>query len=232
MKFKNILWLVFLLVALIDILGRIYNWPQTHYIFKPMLMPLLALIFYLSIEQKVSYVYLLLMGLLLSWFGDVFLLFADNGQYYFMAGLVSFLLAHLCYMVIFIKQSSKFKPQLFTYATGFTLVIYGFLLIVLLWPGLGTLKVPVIIYMLVIMGMGLSALFRKSIGGNLVLVGAFLFIASDSLLAINKFNEPIADADFWIMLTYILAQYFIVTGMLRSFLDSRKDQSSIGVITK
>jgi len=217
MNLKNLIWLAFLIVAVFDILAQIFDWPQIHYIFKPMIMPLLGLIFYLSVENKTRYVYLLLLALLFSWFGDVFLLFTENGQYYFILGLLSFLLAHVFYTVIFLQQTSDFKPQLFTYATGFTLIIYGFLLIVLLWPGLGTLKVPVIIYMLVIMGMGLSALFRRSIGGNLVLVGAFLFIASDSILAINKFNEPIAAADFWVMLTYILAQYFIVSGMISSF---------------
>lgn len=47
--------------------------------------------------------------------------------------------------------------------------------------------------------------------------GALLFVASDSLLAFNKFYDPtaISYAGFFIMLTYILGQYFIVNGTIR-----------------
>jgi len=67
------------------------------------------------------------------------------------------------------------------------------------------------------MVMGISALFRKANGASMVLIGAILFISSDSLLALNKFYQGFEGADFWVMLTYILAQYFIVTGMISYF---------------
>jgi uncharacterized membrane protein YhhN len=80
------------------------------------------------------------------------------------------------------------------------------------------MKWPVLLYALVITLMALSALFRygrtsmKSFA--LVFGGSILFIMSDSLLAVNKFIEPLALADFWIMVTYIGAQYLIVSGIL------------------
>jgi uncharacterized membrane protein YhhN len=45
--------------------------------------------------------------------------------------------------------------------------------------------------------------------------GAVLFVLSDSLLAINKFYQPLAFAGTLIMLTYCAAQYFIVMGFIK-----------------
>ncbi len=222
MKFRSIIWLIFLLVTLVELLTQIYGWGGLHTFIKPLLMPILGIALYLNVEKKTKYLYLLILALLMSWLGDVFLLFADISTLYFMLGLISFLFAHIFYVYIFTKTSDKYQPLLFTYATGFSLLLYGFLLTLYLWAGLGEMKLPVIIYMTVIMFMGLSALFRKSIGASLVLVGAILFITSDSLLAVNKFHKPIAVAGFWVMLTYILAQYFIVSGMIKSLTSSSK----------
>ena len=96
-------------------------------------------------------------------------------------------------------------------------MLFGVLMLMLMWTGLGDLKIPVTVYTSVIMIMGISALFRKADGANLVLIGAILFICSDSLLALNKFYHGFEAADFWVMLTYILAQYFIVSGMISYF---------------
>ena len=79
------------------------------------------------------------------------------------------------------------------------------------------MKIPVILYTGVIMVMALSALFRKAEGSSLVLVGAVLFVSSDSLLALNKFDEPFMGARFWTMATYILAQFLIAAGMINYF---------------
>jgi len=78
--------------------------------------------------------------------------------------------------------------------------------------------VPALIYMIVILLMSISALNRYERVSlrsfTEVFIGALLFMVSDSLLAINKFSQPIPSASFFIMLTYITAQYFIVKGMI------------------
>jgi uncharacterized membrane protein YhhN len=67
--------------------------------------------------------------------------------------------------------------------------------------------------------MVLNAVFRygrtSSAGFWFALAGAVLFMISDSLLAINKFMNPLPQASLFIMLTYIAAQYLIVEGILR-----------------
>jgi uncharacterized membrane protein YhhN len=47
-----------------------------------------------------------------------------------------------------------------------------------------------------------------------ILVGAIIFVSSDSILAFNKFYEPVVLSSFLIMITYLVAQYLIVSGIL------------------
>lgn len=220
MKAKNITLFIFLIVAVIELLSKIFGWDSIGNVqitVKPLLMPSLAAYFFFSVKQKNKLAFLIIIALLFSWTGDVMLMFEELKPIYFMLGLVSFLLAHIIYIFVFNKSSQDFKPKIFTYSTGFLLMLFGMLMLLLMWSGLGNLKIQVTVYTSVIMIMGVSALFRKADGASLVLIGAILFIASDSLLALNKFYEDFVAADFWVMLTYILAQYFIITGMISYF---------------
>jgi len=217
MKRKTIALILFLAAVILQLLAQVYVWPTLDMISKPLLMPTLATYFFLSVEGRNRLAFYMVIALMFSWFGDVFLMFQQINGLYFIIGLVSFLLAHITYVIIFRKSNVGFKPKPFTYATGFLMVIYGMLLLMLLWPGLSDMKVPVVFYTFVIMTMGISALFRKASGSSLVLIGAILFISSDSLLAINKFSEAIPGARFWVMASYILAQFTIVAGMIEYF---------------
>jgi uncharacterized membrane protein YhhN len=80
-------------------------------------------------------------------------------------------------------------------------------------PGLGSMRYPVLIYGIVISAFGITALqnqiTRRDATSRILLVGAVLFIGSDSMIAINKFVEPHMVYPVAIMLTYVLAQYFI-----------------------
>lgn len=220
MKAKNIALLIFLIIAVIELLSKIFGWYSigaSHITVKPLLMPSLIAYFFFSVERRNMLAYLIILALVFSWIGDLMLMFDEVASIYFMLGLASFLFAHITYIFIFNKSSQDFKPKVFTYSTGFLLVIFGGLMVTLMWAGLGTLKLPVTIYTSIIMVMGIAALFRKAVGASMVLIGAMLFITSDALLALNKFYQTFMAADFWVMLTYILAQYFIVTGMINYF---------------
>ena len=91
-------------------------------------------------------------------------------------------------------------------------------MITTLGPKLGPLTVPVVVYAVVISTMLFFALKGsyqwKSIPYHFVLIGAVFFISSDSILAFNKFYQPIPYASFLIMITYLAAQYGIVWGIL------------------
>jgi uncharacterized membrane protein YhhN len=92
-------------------------------------------------------------------------------------------------------------------------------MIKVLSPTLGAMKWPVYIYALVItimFNMALHMIFSKNkVAGRWMAIGATLFVTSDSILAINKFYHPFATAGVLIMLTYGLAQYFIVNGAIK-----------------
>jgi uncharacterized membrane protein YhhN len=53
-------------------------------------------------------------------------------------------------------------------------------------------------------------------------MGAFTFVVSDSLIAINKFVAPLTNANLLIMLTYCLAQIWIVIGTIQHHLKLKK----------
>ena len=102
---------------------------------------------------------------------------------------------------------------------SFPIVLAGTGLITVLFPTLGPLKIPVLVYSLVLVGMVMTALFRYGRTSPesfwKVFMGAVLFMTSDSLLAINKFYTPLPYAGLLIMLTYISAQYLIVEGIVK-----------------
>ena len=185
---------------------------------KPILIPLLGLgvYFYRNFASK----NILLVALLFSWIGDVILLFANIAEIYFILGLVSFLISHIFYCVIFNKQTKTIKSNKAFLLIG-SVVILTYLIGMLsaLLPTLGDLKIPVIVYASIISLMLFFAfsglLTWKKNGNQYVFIGAVVFVLSDSILAVNKFYNPIQKSSFIIMLTYLVAQYLIVTGILK-----------------
>ena len=134
-----------------------------------------------------------------------------------MLGLIAFLLAHISYSVVFLIQGKIIlKKEMRTVAVS--LLAYGIALFMMLQDNLGTLKVPVIIYILAIMIMAITAYGRKDLvdytSFKLVFMGALFFILSDSILAVNKFLVAIPGSHFLVMGTYATAQYLIVRGLL------------------
>lgn len=198
---------------------------------KPLLLLSLIAIFYMHSATAASrFRMLVLAALIFSWMGDVLLLFQQQQTVLFLAGLVSFLLAHVCYILVFRKTSVyhsgsviKDKPWLIL-----VFIIYGAGFYLLIREGLGDLKIPVMLYMAVILLMSLMASnrFRRVELSSflLVLAGAICFVASDSLLALNKFVAAFPFSSFLIMLTYLAAQYLIVKGLLVQVNSERLDK--------
>ncbi len=152
---------------------------------------------------------LLVGSLLFSLGGDVFLMLPGN---YFLPGLASFLVAHLFYIALF-RQGQAWFPHraALAYALGFGASMYA-----LLWGSLGdpVLQVAVAAYVTVISLMAAQAMGRARALGDAssrwVAVGACVFMASDALIAIDKFLRPIPLAPLWILASYYGAQMLIV----------------------
>lgn len=184
---------------------------------KPILLPFLILETYSSENFKTKN--LLLSALVFSWIGDIILMFADKGELYFIFGLVSFLIAHIIFILLFTKQEKENTSTNKLFWVGLIIVgIYLFGMLSLLYPSLGDLKIPVTVYAITISTMLLMAIkgyFNWKKPNNLtVLLGALIFVSSDSILAINKFHSELPKSGFLIMITYIVAQFLITKGIL------------------
>jgi uncharacterized membrane protein YhhN len=212
-------------LVLIELTVPLFALPWINYFVKPLLMPALIILL-LQGANPIRSKKLVLIGLIFSWLGDVFLLFETKNPLFFICGLASFLLTHVCYVIYFLAHRKSSISLLNKQPIIILLVIvYGAGLFVFLLPYLGVLKIPVLVYAVVICSMLLSAVHvysKVNVPSNkLYVAGALLFVVSDSLLAVNKFYHPIVLSHTSIMLTYCMAQYFIVSGCINERLPSR-----------
>jgi len=213
--------IIFGLIALAQLYSTFhpYTLDWLNYLSKPLIMISLLLWYVGSSSGKGDWYKAGIVAIVFSLFGDVFLMFQEDRPSFFMLGLGSFLIAHIAYALAFSKALVVPEiPIIKKYPLVLAVFgIYGFWVFAQLRSNLHELELPVLIYMIAILVMGIAALnrfgrvSRKSF--FLVMIGALLFIASDSIIAFSKFSKPIEEAGFWIMLTYIIAQYFIVRGL-------------------
>ena len=217
---KNKLYLSFYIgFSIFYLLITAFDQEEIARILKPFLLPILVIAVASSAHFATKKI--LITALTFSWIGDVILLFADKGEIYFILGLVAFLVSHVFYIVLFSKQAiSKTIKNKISFGAGIGLIVIYFLMMIsTLAPKLGSLTVPVVIYAVVISTMLFYALkgsFQwNTIPYQSVLIGAVFFISSDSILAFNKFDQPIPYASFLIMITYLAAQFCIVWGILK-----------------
>lgn len=215
---------IYIVVSIIYLLFLLTGHENLDPFLKPILIPLLG--FGVYFYRKFPSRNILLTALLFSWIGDVVLLFTDISELYFILGLVSFLTAHIAYCVLFNKQLiGEIQINKILFGIGSLLIaFYLIAMVTVLMPKLGELKIPVIVYAAVISTMLLFAfngyLIWKKPAALYIFLGAVAFVISDSILAFNKFYAPIERNSFFIMLTYLVAQYLIVVGILK--LNSQK----------
>lgn len=189
-----------------------------HLVFKPSTMAI-AMIFVagraISTGGIRKFDILLLLGFLFSLGGDVFLMLPGDvplwGLPTFILGLGSFLVAHLFYIALFRQGQAWFPSRTALWCTlGFGGAMYA-----VLWGSLGdpVLKGAVAAYVTVIALMAAQAIGRAMVLGDAsarwVAVGACVFMASDTMIAINKFLTPVPLSSLWILATYYCAQLLI-----------------------
>ena len=160
----------------------------------------------------------IVLALVLSWAGDVLLMFESMSPDFFIPGLVAFLIAHIFY-ILFYESIIRHENLKKNYWWFIPVLIYYVSIIYILSPHLGDMKVPVCIYGIVISYMLIqafqTAVIKNPVAAGLMIAGSVLFITSDSLLAINKFHGSFEYAGIAIMLTYGIAQLLITLGAVR-----------------
>jgi len=181
--------------------------PTFHMVSKAMIMAGLVG-FYITVEKRQNNAFLL--GLILALLGDCFFLY-DTPDF-FKIGLVAFIGMQLCYLTAFNRKRRIPKNADYLVSAGIGVVSLGTLLF--LWKDLGDSRALVAAYSVIIATTAIYAYLRhpKLRGYTILLTGVVLLMISDSILAYDRFSSTIPYGQIIIMLTYMIAQYLIVTG--------------------
>ena len=187
---------------------------------KPLIVIVLLVWIYLSSGLSTPFHKSIFIGLAFAWAGDVLLMVQQDNSSFFIFGLIAFLLCHVFYIRAFTldfrSKPAQKNPFLILATIFFT--AFCVCLFIYLRPHLGTMQIPVLIYAIVISAMAIMAVSRfgrvNLFSFEMIFYGAVLFLFSDSMLAYNKFVQPLPNAGLIIMASYMLAQYFIVLGSI------------------
>jgi len=199
-------------IFFIFFLGYLATLQYRPYLFSYIvkIIPILSLSFIAFLNIDGIRGKLIVAGLLLSATGDVFL--AISGKGYFIFGLSFFAAAHVVYILaLFREPVLKRRRSIITVV----FLLYGLIIGYFIVPNLQRLQIPVSIYIVLLILMGISAVAGRN-NHYLVIVGAALFIISDSIIAFNMFLMKISNSSFWIMVTYYPAQFLITKGVLKT----------------
>ncbi|MFI9624036.1 lysoplasmalogenase [Streptomyces sp. NPDC052042] len=188
----------FLVACAVDLVAVLGDVRIAALVAKPLLMPLLA-----GYAAARGGPRLLVAALLFGWGGDVFLML--DGDLAFLLGMGSFAVGHVCYLWLFGRARSSLAA-----AVAYAVVLAA--AIALLWPGLpAELRIPMVGYSLLLT----ATAYRAGVLGRYAAVGGALFLLSDALIAVGVADWPALPAHgFWIMLTYIAAQFLLTAGAL------------------
>jgi len=213
--------LPFLILSLIHLVGQFLEAPLIHDGTKPLLMPALAYYFWKECLNTPlnKFVYA---ALFFSWLGDCFLIFVPMNGLFFMLGLGGFLIAQIIYIIMNINFIDDGQSKLVFKWPALLMIVYGGLFFIYIIDSLGGLMIPVAIYCAVITIMGITAVGRMKRASResflLVLIGASLFIFSDSVIALNKFRGPVELSGPIVMSSYLAAQFLLVEGFRKFIL--------------
>jgi len=231
--------ILFLIVASINISNNKSDQTTLNHrltiISKPFLMPLLLTHYLLNAKIISGFI---VAALIFGWLGDLIIIFhhevnqgkTSKNMKPLLMGLLFFLCGHIAYISIFMKDIKSITPivlmSFVIYLLGGTLVY-----LYLLNNGLlkkdtpkvssnmrNVLKWAVGLYMLVIIAMSYTGFVRwtslNSFSSFLTLLGTLLFLVSDTSLSLKEFGEQSFIPEMLVMITYTLAQCFIITGLL------------------
>lgn len=209
--------LSFIALAATFFVGLALNADPVRTIFKG--LPIALLVVRVLVARRAQ-ARLVAAGLFFGLLGDVCLELErlHGARLHFELGIAAFLLGHAIYIAAILRAEHAFLRG----ATA-ALVARAFLpvwlaalaLFAAIWQWghiEAALVVPVLVYALTIMTMLGAALLLRDARTTL---GALLFVASDLLLAVDRFVLPLPQATLLIMLTYYGAQYFIATAFVR-----------------
>lgn len=212
---KFIFLLLFLVVSILNVVFSKKEDKIGIRYTKSVLMPLL-IIFYLLSSSKPNYLIAAALGL--RFLGDIFLMRQDR-ENLLLKGLGAFFAGHIFYIAAFWGSSILIKSTpSWIYFCTLPYIATGLLYLDLLFPSIKSMKVPSLLYMIVVFLMSYMSLTRLTAVPFLsflpAFLGSILFIVSDTMLLYELLSDCKKKDEHYIMSTYILAQFLIVAGFL------------------
>jgi len=211
---------IFFLVFVIQLYAEYANNIALRNFAKPLIVVVLLVWLYLSTNLKGRFHKRIFTGLIFAWIGDILLMFQNDQPGFFIYGLIAFVACHIFYIRAFTldhKSNPNHKTPYFLWVVG-AFAIYCSGLFFYLQPKLSAMQFPVLMYAIIISVVAIMAVNRYGkvniFSFKLILFGALFFLLSDSVLAVNKFAQPIPQSGALIMATYMIAQYLIVYGTI------------------
>jgi len=216
--------LVFLTTSIIHLYCCVRNLDEYRFLSKKFLMPTL-LFLYFQITNKETRSTIIILALIFGSIGDYLLIYYENSKCLVM-GLGSFLLGHFFYIIkivtsieIKLWKEGMFKAlAIFILFFCFTYYLFKFHL----GEGMikGKVEKPGIMYMSTLSILDSCSIFyfinKKTKESSLVMLGSLLFSTSDFILTKQIFYFDFDYSQFMIMLTYIMAQAFLVIGLSKN----------------
>lgn len=196
---------VFFFLVFLD-LWAMHVYPGLRLLTKPLIVS--SLLVYYIMKAADHQLAVILTALIFALIGDIFLMF--DAPLFFQLGLGAFLIMQLCYTHYFSRQISGMNP--YKWVISALVLTIAFLFNFWHHADFGDLKWPVLLYTLAICGMVITAIRQKS--SAWLMYGALLFMVSDLSLAFDKFVHKIPLSGILIMVTYAMAQWLILRGIL------------------
>ena len=210
-RLERLIFSLYISFALIFIILYIPLYPYPFsFLIKG--IPVASLLIFTLIVKRGPVRAYLASGLFFSLAGDI--LFDLDYPRFFIFGLGCFLLAHLFYIVLFLRNLRFYRKSLLIIAT---VIVYGLTMAWLLRNMDPHWVIPVMAYLVVISLMTISAALystgRSWQGANLVVIGAAVFMLSGTVIAVNQFLVPIPNFPMISLPLYWAAQLLIVRGI-------------------
>ncbi|HNW89107.1 MAG TPA: lysoplasmalogenase [Bacteroidales bacterium] len=214
--------LVLLIIFVYAAMGNLMAWGfnKTNWVplTKPLLMPVLAIYYVLN---AVNIEWILVAALFFAFLGDVFLIWPKK-KLFFIGGLVFFLVMQILYIVfIATRQLNSGNFSVAVMAAAIVFLFVGGLVYFKLYKSLNEMKIPVLVYILMLITAGFLCFMYMTGNFNrfsfIQFAGSLFFIGSDTILAFETFKGPLRLANVWIMATYINAQLLLFAGFLNTY---------------
>lgn len=201
--------ILFLIISILHVISCYKEITKLRNITKPLLMPILIFNFLFNGKDINT---IIILSLFFGFLGDVFLIKSKNSKFFIM-GLLSFLIGHIFYIVELFKNIN-FKNFYFIYLFSLLIpILISYFVYNKIKNYLGSFKTPVIMYISIIATMLCLSIFYFLTNTTslplIAMLGAILFVLSDSILSISTFKGSFKRDSFFIMITYIMAQFLL-----------------------